>query len=52
MSECFLTNLISEGEVDAFLGDVDGADLRVDDDLVGVGEPTHISGDLKDQPEL
>ena len=41
-------NLISEGEVDAFLGDVYRPDLGVDDHLVGVGEPAHVGRDLKE----
>lgn len=47
-----MANLISEGEVDAFLGDVDGPDLGVDDDLVGVREPAHVGGNLEDQVEI
>ena len=45
------SNLISEREVDALLGDVDRPDLGVDDHLVGVGEPSHVGGDLKGQSE-
>ena len=40
--------LVPEGEVDAFLGDVDGARLRVDDDLVVVGEPALVGGNHVD----
>ena len=46
------SNLISEREVDSFLGDVDRPDLGVDDHLVGVGEPSHVGGDLKGQSEF
>jgi len=47
MNEFFLTNLISEGEVDAFLGDVNRPNFRVDDNFVGVGKPAHVRSNLK-----
>lgn len=41
--------LVPEGEVHALLGDGDGPDLRVDDDVGRVGEASFVSSDAVDQ---
>lgn len=41
--------LVPEGEVDALLGDGDGADLGVDDDVRRVGEAALVGGNAVDQ---